>query len=110
LSYRAIQYGPVPANYDNIYAFLENDQIINVEWMRLSNGSAREVFKTDAEPDPTLFSPDELETINTVIGRFNDTSTWDIVDLSHKEKAWQELEAGKELISYQDYAFDLKII
>jgi len=52
----------------------------------------------------------ELESINKVIERFNDTSTWDIVDLSHKEKAWQGLEAGKELISYQDYAFDLKMI
>ena len=74
----------------------------------MSNGSAREVFKTDAEPDTNLFSSDELETINKIIDRFNDTSTWDIVDLSHKEKAWQELETGKELISYQDYAFDLK--
>jgi putative zinc finger/helix-turn-helix YgiT family protein len=110
LSYRAIQYGPVPANYDNIYAFLENDQVINAEWMRLSNGSAREVFKTDAEPDADLFSPDEQATIDVVIGRFNDTSTWDIVDLSHKEKAWKDLEAGKELISYQDYAFDLKVV
>src|SRR5258706_10044998 len=32
LSYRAIQYGPVPANYDNIYTYLENEQIIRSEW------------------------------------------------------------------------------
>lgn len=107
LSYRAIQYGPVPANYDNIYAYLENEQIISSEWIRLPNGSAREVFKADDKMDAGLFSSDELKTIHAVIDRFHKTSTWDIVDLSHKEKAWKELEAGKELISYQEYAFNL---
>jgi len=34
-------------------------------------------------------------------------STWEIVDLSHKEKAWKELEDKKKLIGYQDYAFEL---
>lgn len=107
LSYRAIQYGPVPANYDNIYAYLENEQIISTEWIRLPNGSAREVFKADNDFENGLFSPEELHTINTIIDRFQNTSTWDIVDQSHKEKAWKELESGKALISYQDYAFDL---
>ena len=110
LSYRAIQYGPVPANYDNIYAYLENEQIIRSEWLRLSNGSAREVFKTDGDFATGLFSPEELATISKITTRFHETSTWDIVDLSHKEKAWKELEAKKELISYQDYAFDLLTI
>jgi putative zinc finger/helix-turn-helix YgiT family protein len=110
LSYRAIQYGPVPANYDNIYSYLENEQTISSEWIRLSNGSAREVFKTTETFDINLFSPDEQKTIDMVIARFHQTSTWDIVDLSHKEKAWKELESGKELISYQDYAFDLAIV
>lgn len=110
LSYRAIQYGPVPANYDNVYSYLESEQIIVSEWIRLSNGSAREVFKTYNDFETKFFSPDELKTINTVINHFNKTSTWDMVDLSHKEKAWKELEAGKQLISYQDYAFDLIIV
>ena len=98
--YRAIQYGPVPANYDNIFAYLENEQIISAEWIRLANGSAREVFKIEGDSDTSLFSPDELETINKVVNRFSETSTWDIVDLSHKENAWKELEAGKKLTSY----------
>jgi len=110
LSYRAIQYGPVPANYDNIYTYLENEQIIRSEWLRLSNGSAREVFKTDGDFATGLFSAEELATISKITTRFHETSTWDIVDLSHKEKAWKELEAKKELISYQDYAFDLVTI
>jgi len=107
LSYRAIQYGPVPANYDSIYAYLEYEQIIRPEWIRLSNGSAREVFKTENDFEAGLFSLQELETIDTIVQRFQETSTWDIVDLSHNEKAWKELESTKQLIGYQDYAFGL---
>jgi uncharacterized phage-associated protein len=61
----------------------------------------------EGDLDTNLFSPDEQKTISRVIDRFSQTSTWDIVDLSHKEKAWKDLESGKQLISYQDYAFDL---
>ncbi|HJU45372.1 MAG TPA: type II TA system antitoxin MqsA family protein [Chitinophagaceae bacterium] len=107
LSYRAIQYGPVPACYDNIYTYLENEQIITSEWIRLQNGSAREIFKPGAEAEANLFSKEELETIDAILQHFRETSTWDIVDLSHKEKAWKELEANKSIIGYQDYAFDL---
>ena len=110
LSYRAIQYGPVPANYDNIYTYLENEQIVRSEWVRLSNGSAREIFKAESDFETSLFSSQELETINEIIQRFHEISTWDIVDLSHKEKAWKELESTKQLIGYQNYAFELTTI
>jgi putative zinc finger/helix-turn-helix YgiT family protein len=107
LSYRAIKYGPVPANYDNIYAFLENEQLISSQFSKLPNGGAREVFVSEADFDNNLFNEDEKETIQTIIEKFANISTWDIVDLSHREKAWKELEANRELIGYQDYAFEL---
>lgn len=107
LSYRAIQYGPVPANYDSIYAYLENEQLICSQFLKLSNGGAREVFLSNAEFDKSLFSDEELETIANIKVKFANMSTWDIVDLSHLEKAWKELEANRELIGYQDYAFEL---
>lgn len=110
LSYRAIQYGPVPSNYDNIYTYLENEQIIFSDWIRLSNGGAKEIFKSESEFDQKMFSQDELETIESVIKTFSDTSTWDTMEHSHQEKAWKELEANKVLIGYQDYAFDIYTI
>jgi putative zinc finger/helix-turn-helix YgiT family protein len=110
LSYRAIKYGPVPANYDNIYAYLENEQLISSQFLKLSNGGAREVFVSEGEFDKNLFTEEEKETINTIVEKFANISTWDIVDLSHEEKAWNELEAGKKLIGYQDYAFELKAV
>lgn len=110
LSYRAIHYGPVPANYDNIFAYLENEELISSQFLRLSNGGAREVFISEADFDENLFSEEERQTIKTIIERFAAISTWDIVELSHQEKAWKELEANKGLIGYQDYAFDLKAL
>ncbi len=107
LTYRAINYGPVPANYDNIYTYLENEQIISSNWIKTNSGSAVETFTTEAAFESIVFSDEELETISGVVHQFKDTSSWDIVDLSHRERAWKELENGRKLISYQEYAFDL---
>ncbi len=107
LSYRAIKYGPVPANYDSIYAHLENEQIISSNWIKTSTGSAVELFTSDAEFEDVLFTKEELETIETIVNQFRDTSSWDIVEISHKEKGWKELESERKLINYQEYAFDL---
>ena len=110
LSYRAIKYGPVPANYDNIYAYLENEKLMSSQFLRLPNGGAREVFISDADFDKNLFSDEEKETLSGITEKFANMSSWDIVELSHSEKAWKELEANKELIGYQDYAFELAAV
>ena len=110
LSYRAIKYGPVPANYDNIYAYLETEQLISSQFSKLPNGGAGEVFVSEADFDKKLFSEEEKETLSTITEKFANISTWDIVELSHKEKAWKELEANRALIGYQDYAFELAAV
>lgn len=78
--------------------------------MKLSNGGAREVFVSEADFDKKLFNEEENETLTTIIEKFADISTWDIVDLSHEEKALKELEEKKGLIGYQDYAFELAAV
>jgi len=107
LSYRAIQYGPVPACYDNIFAYLENERIIYAEWIKEPDNSAREIFKTEFSIDSSIFTSDEQNVIDIICKNFKDSSPWSLVDLSHKEKAWIDLQAAKELINYQEYAFDL---
>jgi len=37
---------------------------------------------------------------------FADTATQNIIELSHKKKAWSENEMGRDLIDYR-YGFDL---
>ena len=44
-----------------------------------------------------------------VVTVFKDTSTSDIIEISHKEKAWIENEKERKIISYKNYAFDLSI-
>ena len=110
LSYRAIQYGPVPSQYDNIYRYLENEQIISAKFLRMPNGAAREVFVSNSDFDEFLFSDTELATITHITKQFSNTPTWHMVELSHKEKAWKELASQKAFISFQQYAFDLKSV
>ncbi len=52
-----------------------------------------------------MFTTEERETIETIIKKLKDISSWDLVDLSHLETAWKVLEAKHELINYQEYAF-----
>ena len=107
LSYRAIPYGPVPTCYDNIFGNLVNESILLPDWKETNGGSASELFKTERKPDWSVFTESEKEAIWAVIEKFKNIHTWDLVYLSHKEKAWIELEKQRAVIDYQKYAFDL---
>ena len=107
LSYRAIPYGPVPTNYDFIFAyFTEKEKLIEPEFIQSQNSRVIECFKALKEFDLSIFNKEELETIYQVVKFFKDFSSWKLVDLSHKERAWIELNSTSEIVSYQEYAFD----
>lgn len=108
IAYRAIQYGPVPSKYGSIFNYLESENVICANWFKDEKNGVREVFQTNLKIEETLFNVQELETINDVINKFKDIPTWDIVEISHEEKAWLDHNNDKSLISYQKYAFDLK--
>ncbi len=107
ITYRAITYGPVPSNYDILYNMCEEEGIIETKFIRLNDGSAKQLFEPIHEFDNSIFTQTELNTLTRIVDKFKDTSSWDLVDISHKEKSWIELHASKELISYQKYGFDL---
>ena len=107
ITYRAIPHGPVPTCYDNIFSNLTNQSILISDWKEVKNRGAIELFTTNSEPNMSVFSESEKEVLNTVIQKFKNTYTWDLVDLSHKEKAWIELEKHRAIIDYQKYAFEL---
>ena len=107
LTYRAIPHGPVPTCYDNIFGNLTNQSILLSDWKEVGNQSAIELFTTNMKPDMSVFSESEREVINIIVQKFKNIYTWDLVNLSHKEKAWIELEKQREIIDYQKYAFDL---
>ncbi len=103
--YAALPMGPVPDNYAPIFGLIERSGYILTELIDEYEGFvAKEKFNKE------LFSGNELETLRNVLDAFQYKKTNEIVHLSHQEKAWIENEKEKKLISYQDYAFELKAI
>lgn len=111
IRYKAIDMGPVPNNFQSIYEYLTNQEEIDIHTIEFSNGYTGEQFKSRKERkfNAGMFSESELNTLEKVALAFKETSTTDMVKLSHLEEAWKNNETGKSLISYE-YAFELNQI
>ena len=110
LTYRAVFYGPVPTYYDNIFSYLSSDTEILSKWTKDSNGAGHEFFVVPNEVISSILSSNEVASIDIIIKNFKETPSWELVELSHQERAWKELEQDHEIINYQEYAFDLKSV
>lgn len=106
--YRAINWGPVPNNFNSIFEFISNEGEIEIIQTSFPNGK----FGEQLVPNPKrpfnkeLFSDIELDVLNEVALKFKKMKTSKIIDLSHKERGWIENKEDRNLISYK-YAFDL---
>lgn len=109
IKYRAIPYGPAPAYYDRIIDFIYQDLSFSISGKRSANHVV-EVFSTNEVYNPSIFTLQEQCTLDEVVNKFKDVSSWDIMQLSHKERSWIELSPKREVINYQEYAFDLSIL
>ena len=97
LQYQAIQYGPVPFHYDTIYDNIDgiSKEIVishNMESTRLSC----ENF------DPTVFTEQELQTLNAVLTMAQPMNTKDLINKSHNEEAWLNHHESNGLIPYSE--------
>jgi putative zinc finger/helix-turn-helix YgiT family protein len=103
--YAALPMGPVPDNYAPIFGLIERNGYVLTDLINDYEGLVpKEKFNKE------LFTQKELETMKSVLDVFMYKKTDEIVELSHQEKAWIDNEKEKRLISYQDYAFDLKAV
>ena len=108
VQYRAIPMGPVPNNFNSIFEYLANKDVIDIHSTNFKNGGTGEQFN----PNPSksfnigLFSALELIVLKEVTERFKHTSTDEIIEISHKEKAWLENNKDKKIIDYK-YSFEL---
>lgn len=107
LEYRAIQFGPVPAEYDKLYMKLQEDGLVAVE-QKLVKDYLAEIFLGLMPFDAANFSTDELSVMEKVKVSLGHQSTADLVEMSHEERAWIENQQSKSLISFQEHAFSLK--
>jgi hypothetical protein len=102
------QMGPVPLNFISIFEYAAMQDDIDITYQEFQNGGIGEFFKPhpNREFNASLFDEGELLTMTTIMDRFRNISTADIINLSHEEAAWSDSFNEKKKISY-DYAFKL---
>ena len=107
ITYRAIEYGPVPREYEKLYLKLCDDEKIKFEEVLFDNGNVGEMIRSRQPFNSDSLTEDERKNLNNVLKAFKGMNTRQIVDVSHKERAWYENKDEKKIISYQKYAYDL---
>ena len=108
VNYRAIPMGPVPDKFQTLFEFLNNTQVVEINTSYFTNGGIGEQFFPAKERkfNSALFTEQEINSLVAVAERFKSVSTDDIIEISHKEKAWLDNKDKLDLIDYL-YAFDL---
>jgi len=106
--YRAIPMGPVPDKFQTIFEYLKDTNVVEINTSYFSNGGIGEQFfpAKDKHFNASLFTEQEQNTLYAVVERFKSTTTDEIIEISHREKAWLENKEKYDLINYL-YAFDL---
>jgi len=108
LDYRAINLGPVPSKFDNLYEFISEGDLLQKEYIEYENGNFGEYFKPILSFNELLFDPNELEVMELVSEKFKYKKTEEVIEISHQEPAWMKNIDEKGIISYKDYAFTLQ--
>lgn len=104
LEYYKYKFGPVPKDYELILDKLFKSKYIDINTEIRDDYEYNTINSLESFNDK-VFDKDELEIINKVIEYFKDFSSTNIVDYSHKEKAFTEPKYFDK-ISYE-FAFDL---
>jgi uncharacterized phage-associated protein/DNA-binding transcriptional regulator YiaG len=108
--YRAIQYGPVPNDYDTLYQEVIKKEKIECVVSEEGDFTSEQFLPIKNKTfDAALFTEQEIQTLNEISQKFKSFTAKKIKDISHEETAWIENEKNKGLISF-DYAFELKNI
>jgi putative zinc finger/helix-turn-helix YgiT family protein len=107
LRYNAIQFGPVPYNYDILFGTLANLDIVDIEYAMTQNGEVERILPNPHYHfDASLFLPSEIEAMEYIAKIFKDITASEIADISHREAAWKDNIEGRKIIPYH-YAFGL---
>ena len=92
LSFKAIQYGPVPNRWDRVYSLIDDINLIEVEG---KNGNVGNKLVSDMPCDISSFSNEQLSILETVYDTFkNDNS----VSISNKPPGTMDEQSRNSLI------------
>lgn len=98
LRFQAIHYGPVLVHYATVY-----DNIPGLERHILVEGEIERItYESTCEPNLSVFSPHERASLEDVEQLLGNLTTREIVELSHKETAWQEHYGQMDIIPYSE--------
>lgn len=108
LKYAAIDYGPVPNEYELLFTIGRLKEIFKKSHVEINAEVSGEkilpmkdvVFKRD------LFNNNEIEILNTIVNKFSKVTSKEIVKMSHQEKAWIDNYKKHPFINYNS-SFDL---
>lgn len=106
LSYKAIDFGPVPQKYSTVYDNVGGTDSVIVTF---PNGNAGKKIVGMEPFDSSLFSDSEMNVMERVYARFKDCNAVEISAISHQEDAWIENQKITAIIRY-DYGFKLKAL
>lgn len=98
--YVPLQYGPCPDRFqEHIQRYIDQGVLIPLKGYE---------FEVAEEPDMSIFSEEEMETINYVLSFCKEDGGKRLYDLSHEEEGYLKTPACQP-ISYGQYASELKI-
>jgi uncharacterized phage-associated protein len=105
LSFRAIDFGPVPDRWEKLYS--EFDEIR--QELRPMGEYEGNVLLSDVAPDDAILSDSEKGIIHAVCTRFKGYSSNRISAISHDEPAWIKYHGAHSRIPFTE-AFELKAL
>lgn len=105
--YIHLPYGPVPDQYNLLYALLEKRGLVCSRFEQLDNGYEKHLLQSGNKKLEVSLSPDELSVLDKVNTKFASFGSKQIADYSHNERGYKETLQG-QVISYA-YANDIEL-
>lgn len=105
LSYRAIDFGPVPERWERVYSQFDE---IRQEVYAVGEHEGN-VLTSSAKADESLFSEKELQIMAFVCDKLGKCTSRQVSEMSHQEKGWIENHDEHRMIPYSD-AFALRMM
>lgn len=96
--YKAFPMGPFPQTMEEIASELAVENAISIESVGgVAGYNPTEVYKSEREPNVSVFEPDELDMLDRVIKKYGHLNGKQLEDLSHAEAPYVGTEAFQEI-------------
>ncbi len=108
--YCPIDMGPVPDNFNTLFEILVNEKVLDVNSQTFPDGGTGEKYTPLKSFERSLFTQNELDILHKVKERLKNLSIQEVIELSHREKAWSENKINKSRPIDYTYAYELSLL